>query len=193
MIKADFTAELYAYGSQVVVVENLPGENPATWADEDGWLCLEAHRDKHSRNGIERISFDFKYIKSEEGRVLYYISCNNSWKYAGARLEQNPRGWLGLYGTGVIGRVTDVVTNLPLHLVGLGDYWKLETLRPWDGDVQSAHTIPFFLRDKHGHRVASTRPADAPLDLSLTHDKYLNASGTPGEVLTFNLRNIQLA
>ncbi|MBF8700127.1 hypothetical protein [Pseudomonas putida] len=193
MIKADFTAELHTHAGRVVVAESSIGQHPFTWLDEDGWLCVDNHRNKHARDEIGRIAFDFTYIKSEKGRDLYYISCNNHWKFAGARLEQNPRGWLGLYGTGVIGRVTDAVANFKPQLAGLGDYWKIDAFDDWDGDLRSAEEIPFYLRDKHGHRVASTRPEDASTDLSLTFDRFLNASATPGQILTFYLKNIRLA
>ncbi|NQD77694.1 hypothetical protein [Pseudomonas sp. CM27] len=205
MLKADFTAELHREGGGQVVVASpslfsKKGKmfNPEGLVDDEGWLCIDAERDeyKFTRGEYRPIVFKFNYIK-EEGkgvgkRTLYSISCKSGWEYDGARLERNARGWLGLYGTGVIGRITDAVTNYPLHLAGLGDYWKIETLQDWDGDLRSAEDVPFYLRDKHGHRVALATPDDAAVDLSTRHDRYLNAGETPGDILKFNLRNINL-
>ena len=199
MIKADFTAELHCEGAGQVVVADASWYDPAMRLDDQGWLCAENDRedDELTSGQFLRIKFDFEYLRMERGsageRAIYNIKCNNRWNYAGARLERNARGWLGLYGTGWTGRVTDAVTNLPLHLAGFGDYWKIETLRDWNGNVESADSIPFYLRDKHGHRVARAKSKDASVDLSLNQARFLNSGETPGEIVTFYLKNIQLA
>jgi hypothetical protein len=190
MIRANFTAELHCKYGQVVIADRSFGAHPFTSADEDGWLCTELGRNTPANKGeFKRVAFDFEYLKHDENRTYYNITCGQHWDYAGSRLERNSNGWLGLYGTNVVGRIIDSV-NLA-NLVRPADHWKIETLQPWDGNSASAENIAFYLRDRFGYRVAHTRPR---LDtIALTYNPFLNASELEGEVLEFNLRNIELA
>lgn len=187
MIRANFTAELHCKYGQVVIADTSFSAHPFTSADEDGWLCTEQARDAAAKKGeFKRVAFDFAFIKQEGNRAYYQITCGQHWDYAGSRLERNRNGWLGLYGTNVVGRIIDSV-----NLTRAADHWKIETLQPWDGDPESAESIGFYLRDRFGYRVAQTRPD--PNKVALSYRPFLNASELPGEVLQFNLRNIQLA
>lgn len=188
MIHANFTAELHCRHGQVVIADTSFSTHPFTSADEDGWLSTEAARTLDGRNEFKPVRFHFAFIKHDANRTLYYISSAEHWDYTGARLERNSDGWLGLYGTHVLGRVTDSVN--PVNLFSAAQYWKIETLSPWDGELQSAESTAFYLRDQYGHRVAHTRPAADTFALSYGH--FLNASELPGEVLEFRLRDIQL-
>ncbi|MDF9616653.1 hypothetical protein P5705_03255 [Pseudomonas entomophila] len=185
MIRSNFTAELHCQHGQVVVVDTAFADHLFTSADEDGWLSTE----RAKPTGFKRVDFSFQFIKHEGDRTHYFITCAQSWDYAGARLEQNKNGWLGLYGTHVIGRIIDAIN--PSNLLRPTDFWKIETLQPWDGDVQSAQNIEFYLRDKYGHRVSQALPSSETITLS--HDTFLNAGKHKGEILKFKLRNIQLA
>lgn len=189
MINANFTAELHCRHGQVVVADTSFSAHPFTSADEDGWLSTEAARTRKGQKAFKPVAFYFEFLRQEENRTLYYISCAQHWDYQGARLERNSDGWLGLYGTHVAGRVLDALN--PANLVRSREYWKIETLAAWDGDVRSAESISFYLRDKHGQRVAHTHPSGDKV--ALDYGLYLNASQLPGEVLEFQLRNIQLA
>lgn len=190
MIRANFTAELHCNYGQVVIADTSFSAHPFTSADEDGWLCTEQSRDCAAKKGeFKRAAFDFAFIEQKDNRTYYQISCGQHWDYAGSRLERNNNGWLGLYATSVVGRIIDSV-NLA-NLTRAADHWKIETLQPWDGDLGSAESIGFYLRDRFGYRVAHTRPD--PNSVALTNQPFLNASERPGEVLQFNLRNIKLA
>lgn len=186
MINADFTAELHCRHGQVVVTDTSIFAHPYISADEDGWLSTEAARAEQKE--FKPIAFHFKFIKQEVDGALYSISCAQHWDYQGARLERNSDGWLGLYGTHVVGRLIDALN--PLDLIRPKAYWKIETLAPWDGNMLSAESIPFYLRDEHGHRVAQTSTSDHKN--SFTCGLFLNASQLEGEVLEFQLRKIQL-
>jgi hypothetical protein len=187
MIHANFTAELHCQYGQAVIADTSFSDHTFTSLDEDGWLITEGARDHWATaDKFKRVAFDFHFIKQAGKHTFYVITCSQHWDYAGARLEQNTNGWLGLYGTHVAGRVLDALN--PMNLVRSQDYWKIETLEPWDGDVASVESVPFYLRDKNGHRVAQTAPSGP--NLSFQH--FMNASALEGEILVFKLRNLQL-
>ena len=184
MIKSNFTAELHCKYGQVVIADTSILMPFIVSNDQDGWL-----RTEHNGGDFKRVAFYFEYLRYADDRSYYKISCDQHWDYAGSRLGRNSNGWLGLYGTHVVGRIIDTVN--PVTLLGEPDHWKIETLQPWDGDSASAESIPFYLRDSDGHRVAHTSPSAGTF--TTTKMPFLNASSLPGEVLEFNLRNIQLA
>lgn len=185
MILANFTAELHCQHGQVGIADTSFSDNPITSADEDGWLCT---RNKRSdKDGFKAVAFEFVFREQTRDRIHYTINCANEWDYKGAKLERNSNGWLGLYGTHVAGRFIEALN--PANLLGRQDFWKIAIPQEWDGDVNSAETIEFHLRDRHGHRVSQARSS---FD-GLSHGWYLNAGDKQGELLTFTLRNIVLA
>ncbi|WP_194787980.1 hypothetical protein [Pseudomonas sp. UFMG81] len=184
MILENFTAELHCRHGQVGVADTSFTDNIITSADEDGWLCTRNART--NQEGFKAVSFNFKFHKKNSDRILYAISCADEWDYIDARLERNKNGWLGLYGTHIAGRYIDAISTL-IH--GSQEYiWRIEPLQKWDGNVNSAETIEFYIRDHHGHRVSQTRA----LVNGRGNGSYLNASEQEGEILTFTLRNIVL-
>jgi len=189
MIRSNFTAELHCQHGRVGVVETPLAAHPIFSADQDGWLCTEGARGATA--SFKPIVFEFVFIEHKGNRTLYRINCVNSWEYAGAKLEKNRNGWLGLYGTHVIGRLLDVLD--PKNLVPqLQHVWKVETLQDWDGEMNSAESIEFYLRDKEGYRVAE-------VDAVYTRSKpklrngFLHAGDMKGEIMKFQLRNISLS
>lgn len=188
MIRANFTAQLHCQHGQIVVADTALSDHPFTSADEDGWLCTEAARNAKGR-GFKKTAFSFRYIEHTQDRTHYHITCAEHWDYSGARLERNRNGWLGLYGTHVVGRLVDVIGKG--NVFTAADYWKIETLQPWDGNPETAEHIDFYLRDRFGQRVAQSYYTNQ--DLTLGTDPFLNAGQLEGEVLTFRLRDIQLA
>ena len=193
MIRANFTATLHnVHRGQIVVADN--NVHPVLGLDEDGWLCTTAARRSVPRSADEfqRLAFHFEFIEHREDRTHYYITCAEHWAYIGARLESSSNGWLGLYGTHVAGRVRDVLNAPhPYNLLRTRPYWKIETLQPWDGTVESAGLVPFYLRDMNGYRVAESLSDNVPV-LDLGRQYYLNASERTGDVLEFFLSDIQL-
>lgn len=187
MISSNFTAELHCQYGQVGVADTKEFQNPTFQEAQDGWLCADGARPP--KYGFKPIVFAFHFVKKTEKRWYYNITCENNWDYAGSRLEQNSAGWLGLYGTHVLGRVIDFAN--PANLVRDQVVWKIETLQPWDGELASAPGIDLYIRDQLGYRVSQV--------LSLQHYRgnqvkfqFLHAGQREGEILTFNLRNIQL-
>ncbi|MNC64748.1 hypothetical protein D3C75_1149780 [compost metagenome] len=90
------------------------------------------------------------------------------------------------------GRVRDALNAPhPYNLLRTRPYWKIETLQPWDGTVESAGFIPFYLRDMNGYRVAESLSDNVPV-LDLGRQYYLNAGERTGDVLEFFLSDIQL-
>ncbi|MNN68488.1 hypothetical protein D3C81_1842020 [compost metagenome] len=91
----------------------------------------------------------------------------------------------------MIGRLVDKldpINALPSHQ----DQWKIETLQEWDGDVESAESIEFYLRDKHGHRVAQVLARYTRNKPPLRY-WFLHAGEMDGEILRFFLRNIKVS
>ncbi|WP_191833295.1 hypothetical protein [Pseudomonas fluorescens] len=189
MIRSTFTAELHCQYGQVGVIDTPLSAHPIFSADQDGWLCTEALRGETA--SFKPVIFEFTFIKETENRIHYTINCADTWDFAGARLEQNRNGWLGLYGTYVIGRVADALNPANL-LPPLQDQWKIETLQEWDGDVESAESIEFYLRDKHGHRVAQVLARYTRNKPPLRY-WFLHAGDMDGEILRFCLRNIKVS
>lgn len=184
MIKSNFTAELHCKYGQVVIADTSILTPFIVSNDQDGWLSTE-----QSGGDFKRVAFSFEFLRSDATRSYYKISCDQHWDYSGSRLGRNNNGWLGLYGTHIVGRIIDTVN--PVTLLSQPDHWKIETLQPWDGDPASAESIPFYLRDSFGHRVAHSTPSQGTF--TMVNKPFLNASSLPGEVLEFKFRNIQLA
>ncbi|WP_288439724.1 hypothetical protein [uncultured Pseudomonas sp.] len=188
MIQSTFTAELHCHYGRIGVVETPIWVHPTLSLDVDGWLCTEHHL--RGTSSFKPIRFEFAFVEKGNNRIYYKIKCVTSWEYKDARLAKNGNGWLGLYGTHVLGRLLD----LPHDLFSQSrNKWKIELLQPWDGDVASAEHIDFHLRDLQGHRVSvvpyrhvSNKDSD---NLRLW---FLNAGDKQGEVLTLQLRNIEL-
>ncbi|RAS31649.1 MULTISPECIES: hypothetical protein [unclassified Pseudomonas] len=186
MIRSNFTAELHSQHGQVLVTSygTLGTKSevllPLT-GFTNGWLCHHPGK----RNNLIPMKFHFEYIRSEENRVIYQITAGETLEFKWARLDKDNADRLGLYGTGLIGRITDnlspvnVVKNtLDLH------YWKVQPLEEWDGDINSADKIDFYLRDKYGYRVAVANDR--------ANTKNLYAGSADGEILRFRLRNIEV-
>lgn len=186
MIHSNFTAELHCRYGQVGVADTSFSEHPINSAAQDGWLCTRKQRP--DKNGFKAVAFDFVFIEKTANRVHYHINCADAWDYSGASLERNSNGWLGLYGTHVVGRLIDAIN--PANLFGDREHWKIETLQEWDGDLQSAEGIEFYLRDQDGHRVAQVGTRKD--EMGLGH-YFLNSTKGGGEILTFTLRNITVA
>jgi hypothetical protein len=188
MIRANFTAELYTRFGRVGVSDtsvDYLGPLAINSAKHEGWLCTEAGL--NLPNPILEffpLRFHFQYVKEEPSRTYYFISGTDSVAYSGSRLEQSKNGWLGMYGTHLVGRVTDALNPANL-LDNFSDkhLWKIETLQEWDGEVASARGIEFYLRDSQGHRVAQVAEC--------AHS-YLHAGDLDGEILKFQLHNIRL-
>ncbi|AGZ36267.1 hypothetical protein C4Q28_08770 [Pseudomonas sp. SWI6] len=189
MLHRTFTAELHCQHGRVGVVETPLAAHPLYAADQDGWLCTEDYRG--ATLSFRPITFEFVFIEEKHDRTLYRIQCADTWEYRGARLQQNKNGWLGLYGTHVAGRIIDALN--PVNLLPTRQtIWKIETLQPWDGDIQSAENIEFYLRDKDGYRVAHIKSVYTRNKPHL-HHWFLNAGNMDGEILRFQLRNITVA
>lgn len=189
MLQRTFTAELHCQHGRVGVVETPLAAHPLYSADQDGWLCTEDHRGETV--SFKPIVFQFLFIEKKHDRVHYRIHCANTWEYAGARLENNKNGWLGLYGTHVAGRIIDALNPVNL-LPSLKPIWKVETLQAWDGDIQSAEDVEFYLRDRHGYRVALIENIYARNNPRL-HHWFLNAGTMDGEILRFHLHDIKVS
>lgn len=178
MIRSNFTAELHCNKGQVGVANKPIGSHPIMSAGEDGWLCVG----RPDEAGFDRIRFKFAFIQQDGERTHYNISGAESFAFKGASLCQSSAGWLGLYGTFVVGRLTDLIN--PKGAGSLyADLWKIETLQAWDGSDEGAEQVEFYLRDSQGHRVANVR--------SEYSGHYLHAGERSGEVLTFRLKNIE--
>lgn len=167
MIRSSFTAELHCQHGRVGITD-------------DGWLCPEdkkAHSDE-----ITHVVFDFIFLKQIEDRIHYRINCANTFDYIGARLEQDSNGWLGLYSTGIIGRITDALN--PANLIPQRQQqWKVEILQPWDETIENAEHVEFYLRDHLGHRVAlidSTTDLDTPALENVTELRSVGRSRSSG-------------
>ncbi|MDZ3993226.1 hypothetical protein [Pseudomonas sp. Teo4] len=189
MLQRTFTAELHCQYGRVGVVETPLAADPRFSADQEGWLCTEDRRG--ATLSFKPIVFQFLFIEKKNDRIHYRVNCADTWQYAGARLEQNKNGWLGLYGTHVIGRVIDALNPANL-LPALQPIWKIETLQAWDGDIQNAENIAFYLRDRNGHRVAQVESIYRRSTPHLRH-WFLNAGQMDGEILKFHLHNIKVS
>ncbi|MBV4490518.1 hypothetical protein [Pseudomonas oryzicola] len=192
MIQANFTAELHCQHGQVGVVETPLYIHPLFSLDQDGWLCTEHQRG--DTPSFKPITFMFRFLKHKGDRIHYAINGAQTWEYFGSSLQRNRNGWVGLYATHILGRIID--SALPPNIIeeayhGRGQ-WKIETLEPWDGQLETAEDVPFYLRDIDGYRVALARSVYTR-DKVKRHYWFLNASSKEGEILVFKLKNIQPA
>lgn len=185
MLTSNFTAELHCQCGQVGAANTDEFHNPTFAEDQDGWLCTRNTRP--NRYGFEPLLFNFHFLEYKEQRYYYHINCANSLDFKWARVEQNRNGWLGLYGTHVIGRIIDAVN--PVNLFTSQNRWKIEPLETWD---TSAEGITFHLRDEAGHRVTLVEEQRYYKGEKRAF-YFLHAGAREGEILKFHLRNIQPA
>lgn len=163
MIRSDFIAELHcSYGQVGIADTHLIPTLGSVFNEltQDGWLCARKGR---PGNGFEPIVFKFEYLEETADRIHYQIKCRSPASDGWARLEQGLDGWLGLYGTNLIGAATDLLDPPRLldRLQG-SNFWKIETLQEWDGELASAEAVDFYLRDAQGYRVSNiySSPSD---------------------------------
>ncbi|MFK3771211.1 hypothetical protein [Pseudomonas sp. NPDC089406] len=183
MINANFTAELHCRHGQIGVADTSFSDHFITSAVEDGWLCTQSWRPKGREQTFKAVRFAFSFIEQAGDRTHYHITCIDNWDYKEAKLERNSNGWLGLYGTHVVGRLMDALN--PANMFGRRGFWKIQQLSEWDGDLNSIEAVDFYLRDHLGHQVSRTKNDRGP-------EFYLNA-GIPGfEILKFTLKNVEL-
>lgn len=187
MIHSNFTAELHSQHGQVGVIETSAGV-PLIYAplenEDSGWLC---HNRPDLRGTFIPVRFQFQFIKAKEKQAYYSLTTTGAGDYEGSRLEANKFDWLGLYGTHTLGNIVDAVN--PVRLLGQ-HYWKVEPLQNWDGEVTSAASVDFNLRDSNGYRVCEAM--NNPVIGSIK-GKFLRAGNNDGEILTFRLHDIRLS
>lgn len=186
MIRSKFTAELHCQRGRVGVADTDFRIRDRASFDQDGWLCTEDSRDVARE--FKPVRFRFTFIKEESNRLHYYINAADTWIYKDSRLEQNKKGWLGLYGTGVLGRIIDAINPtsfLPQQ------QWKIETLQQWDGRMETLADIEFYLRNRHGYRVAE-RLSIYTLSTPTLYNRFLHAGQEDGEILKFHLHNVEV-
>ncbi|AGA74670.1 hypothetical protein CXG50_23760 [Pseudomonas plecoglossicida] len=192
MIQANFTAELHCQHGQVGVVDTPLYVHPLFSLDQDGWLCTEHQRGDSP--SFKPITFAFRFLKHQGERTHYAINGAETWEYFGSSLERNRNGWVGFYATHIVGRIignANLAEAFYEAIEGKGQ-WKIETLSPWDGRLETAEEVPFYLRDLNGYRVALAR-STYTRDKVKRHYWFLNASTKEGEILVFNLKNIKPA
>ncbi|HDS1680133.1 TPA: hypothetical protein QEM39_001644 [Pseudomonas putida] len=186
MIRSHFTAELHSQHGHVGVIETSAGV-PLIYAplenEDSGWLC---HNQPERIGTFVPVRFQFQFLKATDNYVHYSLTATGAGAYEGARLEANKFDWLGLYGTHTLGTIVDALN--PVKLLER-HYWKVEPLQDWDGEVTSAASVDFNLRDRHGYRVCEAM--NDPLIGSIK-GKFLRAGDNDGEILTFRLHDIQL-
>lgn len=184
MIHSNFTAELHCKYGQVGAVNWPFGHSPLDSTAEDGWLC--AQRTYSEAKAFEPLRLRFRFIEQVNERTHYKIYCEEGFSFKGARLDQSRGGWLGLYGAFVVGRLIDSLN--PIGAAELNStIWKIQALEAWDGSVEGAEGLPLHLRDGLGFRVALAKAKPG------SKSRFLHAGEGDAEVLTFQLRNIQLA
>lgn len=189
MFPTTFTAELHCQHGRVGVVETPIYVHPAFSIDQDGWLCTEDQRG--DTPSFLPIRFLFKFVKKSGNRLHYQINGAETWKYFGSILRQNKKGWLGLYASHVMGRLLEWSPPSVIDKA-FNDQaqWKIELLQEWDGSLESAGNIPFYLRDASGYRVALVK-AIYDREKPVRHNWFLNAGEKDGEILVFHLKDIQ--
>lgn len=191
MIRSTFTAALHCQYGQVGVVDTPLWAHPFFSADQDGWLCTDYKRgDSVSFRPIE---FTFTFIEAANNRLHYKINCTTGVKFLSGRLEQNSNGWLGLYGYAWGDDLANCIfpPSLLARLPALQDTWKMELLGPWDGDLESAENVEFYLRDEKGHRVAQVESRYSRNRPPLRH-WFLHAGNKAGDILRFHLHDIKV-
>ncbi|ANY88731.1 MULTISPECIES: hypothetical protein [Pseudomonas] len=182
MITASFTAELHCQYGRIGVAHTQLEDHFVTSADIDGWLCTQ--ESKH----FKPMRFLFTFQRQTQTRTYYRITCADSWQYRGAELRQNNNGWLGVYGTHVVGRMLDALN--PINLLP-STTWKIDMLDAWNGDPNSAAHKDFYLRNSDGFRVARST-LNPHREAVLNGGSFLNASSREGDVLVCRLSNIEL-
>jgi hypothetical protein len=190
MLPTDFTAELHCKYGQVGAADTPALSLTSTAIDQDGWLCTENTRPKNL--GFTPITFSFKFIDTIDGKNHYRINAVGTWNFDGAKLERNHNGWVGLYGTHIVGRITDALNPFN-HFFSAPHRWEIEVLDDWNGEAASAEGKEFWLRDRWGYRVAQTEVEWSEITGRERTLLYLNASNLDGEILKFHLRNIKVS
>lgn len=187
MIRSNFTAELHCQYGRVGVVDTPISAHPIFSADQDGWLCTDDKRGESV--SFKPIRFRFEFVRHETApdRHFYYITCVDSWEFSGAKLDSNSNGWVGLYGTYILGRLNEELN--PFYWIPV--IWKIQCLQEWDGDIESAPDIEFYLRDRNGYRIAHAEAIYERNHPRLRH-WFLNAGPNEGEILKFHLHEIKL-
>ncbi|HDS1815852.1 TPA: hypothetical protein QEM96_000469 [Pseudomonas putida] len=191
MIRSTFTAELHSQFGRIGVVDTPYWAYPPFAADQDGWLCTEDKRGESV--SFKLLTFKFTFIEETPNRLIYRINSTADFKFNNARLGQNLNGWLGMYGYGLADDLTNVI--FPPALIVKAPYfqdrWKIELLHEWDGNMESAQDIEFYLRDKDGHRVAQVRSTYQDRFETL-HHWFLHAGAKDGDILRFHLHDIKV-
>ncbi|MCY1411896.1 hypothetical protein D3C76_945380 [compost metagenome] len=190
MIHSSFTAELHCQYGQIGVVDTPTYVHPLFSLDQDGWLCTEDQRGETP--SFRPLRFSFHFIKATDNRIHYAIGGENTWEYFGSRLQKNKNGWLGLYATHILGRIISLPPELLKIAVEGLEQWKIDPQAAWDGNLERADTIPFYLRDQQGHRVSLIKSIYTR-EKPNRHYWFLNAGEKDGEILTFYLKNIQVS
>ncbi|MCX2687598.1 hypothetical protein OO306_18865 [Pseudomonas sp. DCB_AW] len=192
MIRSTFTAALHCQYGQVGVVDTPRWAHPLFSADQDGWLCTDDKRGFTA--SFKPIEFTFTFVNATNNRLYYRINSATGPTFLSGRLEQNSNGWLGMYGYAWGDDLANCIfpPSLLARLPALQDMWKMELLDAWDGDLESAEHVEFYLRDEKGHRVAQVEARYTRNKPPLRH-WFLHAGNKAGEILRFHLRNIKVA
>ena len=190
MIHSTFTAELHCQHGRVGVVDTPIYAHPLFSLDQDGWLCTEDQRGDSP--SFMPVTFEFRFVKQSGDRIYYTIHGADTWEYFGSRLQKNDNGWLGLYASHILGRITGWSPPAIFGLALSGQQqWKIQTLDAWDGNLDNIEDIHFYLRDSEGHRVALAKDIYTRENIKY-HHWFLNAGDKEGEILLFTPKNIKL-
>jgi hypothetical protein len=198
MIHSNFTAELHCQHGRVGVAATGYYDSPFSPLSQ-GWLCPDEKQADTAY--LTPVVFDFTFIEQRGDRIHYHINCSDTFDYAGARLAQDNSGWLCLYGMSVAGRIWNALNPANLFPQSQPE-WKFELLQPWDGDIESIEEVEFYLRNRHGYRIAlvdshhvdTSAPRWALEKQPRTYEHwYLHAGTKDGEILRFCLRNVKPA
>lgn len=204
MIRANFTASLTSNQGDIGISDtSLFVSGIKTGLDIDGWLCARNEFISEGpvllAHGVIRflpITFRFQYRKDEHGHPRYTISADigdiGDFAYAGARLEVNRNGWLGLYSTHLGGRIIDSLSPVPSASQLLGtDTWRIEALEEWNGNMDNVENIDFHLFN------SNTLPITLDIQ-EYVHEgfkstvPFLRTANAGSESLMFRLRDIKL-
>ncbi|QXH34447.1 hypothetical protein [Pseudomonas muyukensis] len=180
MIQRDFTAELHCQYGQIVVTSVPSSEDDGIQhALRKNWLVVDQGNDPA---WFRRLTFHFKYLKTDGARHHYQIEIAEPSSIKRQRLEKSTNNWLKFYDHLALGNTAHLSF---LNLTARRQYWKIQVLGEWDGDMASAQQVEFYLRDAAVYRVANT--------YSALYDYFgLHAGPDDGDILKFHLRNITL-